>query len=540
MPSQKVTIPDLGVADNTAHAKKPARFCTPANMRNVWLWDVAEGRRRLGSRAGLDRLVQSRIGTGEVQALLSVNRPAATGYKLGTGTPITGDAKSGAANAGHFWALDRVPSIEWEHNFDVTDDGPVFHDVNASAVTPDETKVIQACNFLSTSTGRYKCRVRCLNAATGATLWTHEIASGSADRFCRTLTTDGVFVFVCTNQYVRVLLLSTGVNQQEFDLGGWSYETVECDWYTSGSSRYLLIAFVGSVLAGTRTGGPIVAGRAARDFRSGVMRCLIVEPPSSGPYLPLVRQRFAGIGLGALDDLYEADHEYLRFSEVDGRAGHGTMPQGLRCFADGSFVVIHNNHGWGPTEDAQFRPDPTECGNQGHKSCSRFNADGTLAWDNDAAQSVTDNGGGEGSYFSHPHYNDILNPTYTAVEVDDAQNIYIGGARNTTGTGYSVYSLDGAGSLRWRANVTSANTGSYATTKRVRRGAIAIDDGDGNLVLGGDRNSDWDGASSANAHAWKLSTKDGRVLWGWDFGTAVSCSSVSAGGERVFLGTEKV
>ncbi len=539
MPGQKVQIPSLGVADNTAYAKKPELFADPRNMLNAWLWDTAEGRRRLGTRAGLERLVASPIGTGEVQALLSVNRPSVTGWQLGTGTVISGDAKAGGVNTGHVFALDGVPSIEWNHTFDVTDDGPEFHDVNASKVTPDKTQVIEACNFLSTSTGRYKCRVRCLSASTGATVWTHEIADGT-DRYCRSLTTDGVFVFVCTNKYVRVLLLSTGALAQEFNLNAWSYETVECGYYSSGGRRYLLIAFIGSVAAGTRTGGGlIVAGRAARDFRSGVMLCQINDPPSSGPYVPLVQVRF-GIGLASSDPLYEADHRYLRFSEVPSRAGHGTMPNGLRVYADGSFVVIHNNQGWGPTEDAVYRPDPTQNGGQGYKSVSRFTVDGALLWETDAAQSVTNDAAGEGSSFGSPHFNDILNPTWTAIELDAAGNVYVAGARNTTGTGYSVYALDSDGVFLWRSNVMSANTGSYATTKRVRRNAIAIDESDGNLLLAGDRNSDWDTASGTNAHAWKLSVNDGSVLWAWDFGTAASCSTISAGSGRIFLGTELI
>lgn len=540
MPSRPVQLPERGVADNTSRAKKPAEFADPRAMLNCWLWDTAEGRYRLGTRAGLTRLVAAPIGTGEVQGLIAVNRAAATGFQLGAGSAITGDAKSGAANAGHFWAMDQVPSIEWEHNFDVTDDGPAAHDVNASTVTPDGTKIICACNFLSTSTGKYKCRVRCLNAATGATLWTHEIADGAVDRYCRTITTDGTFVFVCTNKYVRVLLLSTGNNEQEFACNNWSYETVECDWYTSAGARYLLIAFIGSLTAGTVVGlgGVIQANEPARDFRSGVMLCRIFDPPASGPYVPLVQRNFSGIGLGAANDGYEANHQYLRFSEIASRGFHGVTPQGIRAFSNGSFVVVHNNHGWGPS--AAYRPDPTESGGVGYYTVSRFNADGTQAWSNHVALSVTDDGSGEGTYALHPHYNDILNPTFTAIEIDASENIFVAGCRNTTGTGYSVYSLTGAGLLRWDANVTSARGATYGSTKRVRRGAITIDPSDGNLLLAGDRNSDWDGAGGLNAHMWKLNASSGEVLQGWDFGVAVAASSVAAGGGRIFLGTEKV
>lgn len=521
----RLIFPARGVSTEAAFIDQPGDTCPPGASRNIRLTNRTTKRPSGSSRPGLPRLFAGTIGAGPVQAMLSLQRASTTGYQPGTAAAIVGVAKSGAHGTGNAATLDSVPSVIRMFHEDTSDDGgPSNVDVISCAFSADGLTLYTAVNYSDGT--NYKSRIKAWQVTTGTVLWSHTISETGVDRFTNTLCVSSWLLLVSGGKSggvgtVRSIRLSDGVQMgTDFTMNGWAYEAIEADTYGSGSTEYALIAFYGLASAGTTVGGPITPGVIALNFRSGVMRCRIVQPTEVGPFTQyLVQERFTGIGLGALDDLYEADHRYMRISEIDGNSGHGAFIESMACSSDGSFVYCRSNQGYG--RDATFTPNPAGNGGLPFVSVTKHNADGTLAWQNNVAESVTDVLGTVG-------YNDWDNSTFRAITLDSAGNVYVGGRTNSAG--FSVYSLSPTGAFRWRQNIGV----------QVRQAAMRVDPADGNLIVGGDRNNLWNGSGGEQACAWKLSANDGSVVWGWDYGSAVSCSSVATSALRTALGTEYV
>lgn len=521
----RLIFPARGVSTEAAFIDQPGDTCPPGASRNIRLTNRTTKRPSGSSRGGWRPMFAGTIGMGMVQGLISVQRASSTGYEPGTAAALAGTAKSGDHGTGNAATLDSVPSVIRMFHEDTSDDGgPSTVDVISVQFSADGLTLYTAVNY--TNGTNYKSRIKAWSVTTGTVLWSHTISEASVDRFTNTIKVSSWLLLVCGGKTggvgtVRCLRLSDGTQMgNDFTCNGWAYEAIEADTFGSGASEYAMIAFYGLASAGTTVGGPITAGYIALNFRSGVMRCRIIQPDEVGPFTQyLVQERFSGIGIGPISDLYEADHQYMRISEIDDNSGHGAYIEAMACASNGSFVYCRSNQGYG--RDATFSPDPAVNGGLPFVSVAKHNADGTLAWQNNIAESVTDTIGTVG-------YNDWDNPTFRAIALDSAGNIYVAGRTNSAG--FSVYSLSPTGAFRWRANIGI----------QVRQAAIAIDPADGNVIVGGDRNDLWTGAGGEQACAWKLSANDGSIVWAWDYGSAVSCSSVATSTLRTCLGTEYV
>lgn len=515
-------FPRGGVSTEAAFIDQPGDTCVPGASKNIRLYDRSKKRPRGGSRGGWSPLLAGSIGTGMVQALISVNRASTTGYNLGTASDIVGTAKSGTHGTGNGTLLDEVPSVERMIYDDTSDDGgPATSDIVASCFSADKTLFFTATNY--TNGTNYKSRIKCWNASTGALVWSNTISEVGVDRFTNTICASSWLLLVSGGKStgvgtVRTIKITDGTLMgSDFTFNGWAYEAIEAGTYGSGSGEYALLAFYGSAAAGTTVGGAIDPGFIALNFRSGVMRCRIIQPTETGPFgFYLTQVSFAGIGLASTDPLYEANHRTMRISEIAANDGHGAVIESLAVGPTGAFAYTRSNQGYG--RDATLTPATSGLP---YVSVAAHAADGTLVWQNNVAESVTDIAGPYG-------YNDLNDPTLVAIAIDAVGNVYVGGRNNSAG--YSVYSLTNEGAFRWRCNIGV----------QVRQACLRVDPFDGNILVGGDRNNLWEGAAGNSANAWKISANDGSILWGWDFNSAVSTSSVAAGGGRLFLGTEYV
>lgn len=525
MDSKRLIFPVRGASTETAFIDQPGDTFAPGTCRNVRVFDSSKKRPRGGSRPGLKRLLPGTIGTGMVQALLSVNRASSTSLVLGAASDISGTAKSGAAGSGNGTFLDETPSVLAMVYDDTSDDGgPGTSDISACCFSKDGAYLFTATNY--TNGTNYRSRIKCWNVTTKALVWSHTISEASVDRFTNTMVASSWLLLVCGGKStgvgtVRTIRISDGTQMgSDFTCNGWAYECIEAGVYGSGSAEYAMIGFYGSAAAGTTTGGPITAGFIALNFRSGVMKCRVVQPTDTGPFVYYLSQVTLGTQLASTDANYEAAHNYLRISEQPEHSGHGCAIQALAVNSSGTFVIARTNQGYGKDATAANAPSPDLNGGLPYVSLACYSANGTMLWENNVAESVTDVLGPYG-------YTDLDNPTFNAVAIDSTGNVYVAGRQNSSG--YSVYALDSNGAFRWRQEIGV----------QARQACCRIDSADGNVLVCGDRNSLW-GGGGTNANAWKLSSNDGSILWGWDFGVAVSASSVAVSGSTIFLGTEKV
>jgi len=522
----RLNFPARGVSTDAAFIDQPGDTCAPGASQNIRLTNRTTKRPTGASRAGLPRLLAGAIGTGIVQGMISVQRASSTGYVPGDSALIAGTAKDGGHGTGNIATLDEVPSVLRMFYEDPSDDGgPASVDIVACEFSADGLTLYTAVNY--TNGTNYRSRIKAWNTITGALVWSHTISEGGIDRYTNTIKVSSWLLLVCGSKStgvgtVRTLRLTDGVQMGgDFTMRGWAYEAIEADVYGSGLGEYALIAFYGSAAAGTTVGGPITPGFIALNFRTGVMKCRIIQPTESGPFGFYLTQETMGLQLASTDPNYEAAHNYLRIADQPGHAGHGCVIQALACNSVGQFVIARSNQGYGKDATATNSADPATNGGLPYISVAKYNADGTLAWENNVAESVTDIAGPYG-------YNDLNSPTFNAIDMDTAGNVYVGGRTNSSG--FSVYGLSSSGAFRWRCNIGV----------QVRQACLRVDPFDGNILVGGDRNNLWEGAAGNSANAWKISANDGSILWGWDFNSAVSTSSVAAGGGRLFLGTEYV
>lgn len=557
----RLPLPIKGVSDASAYIDTPGVFVPLSGLRNVLPHAPTKDRQQIGTRPGLRRSFSGRIGAGPVMSLRSINRPSiSTGFNLGNSSDIAGTSLVSQSLLGQVWKLDSVPSMAWKYYADVTGDGgPVANVVNAVAFSRDGTKAIFATNY--TKAGYTKSLIVCVDAETGIDLWDHEIEEVSIHRFVNTVRCGTNYVFVATNQYVRVLELSTGALVEENDLGGWSTEVVDTGiafietinaFGQRITTETLFVVFTGSTALtsptntlnggtmpdGTVTSTPLIIDipSAARDFRSGVMKFSI---DNSSPHPPTILTRVTfGTQIATTAPNAEksmARHGYWRFSEHGRNTPYGCTPTAMAVQEDGTILVIRCNQGWGPT--SAFRPSPQLNGGKPFLSALKIDPTGALLWESDEAGSITNDGFGEGYYSPVFHYNDIKNPTFLACAMDDDGYAIVAGRVNAGGWNVAILDPDG---FRIAEAVTAAGSST------VREGCAAVDSHDGNFIVGGDRTSLWkvafDDVSTVgtNAHLWKINARSGRVVWGFDLLEPVSALSVACADGEVLFGSDYV
>lgn len=474
------------------------------------------------------------------QALVPVARASVIdGYRPGTCTPLTdGESEVSGAITGNWALIDSVPSSDYVGTLDVSDDGGgVVNSVNATAVCPvaqtnddGETyyRFMVSSNY--TSGGNTRARIRCIRSDTKATVWTYGISAGGQDKFINTMVCSDNFLFVCSNGNVLVLRVTDGTLVMTCALEGWSQEAIEADVYkTVAGDEYLFVGFNGSDVAGATSGNstPIDAGVAATCFRAGVMRYRINNEyvSATGPYQNADVLTYPTTGWGqTLDldtgdinnadiDLFDSFHGYFRVSEWSAVEGHGCLINGLRVHkGTGTVVVARTNQGYGP--NSSYPPDGAT---QPSITVFAISFEGVLLWEADT-NSILESGAGG-------YQNDIPigagdDPSISAVCVNTRGEVCVSGRQNAAS--FNTFGLDVRnGTLEWQANTQSASGST-------RQGAIGVDPGDGHIIIGGDRNDDWDGADPGDNRNWfKVHSQTGEVLETFEHGANVSILSVS-------------
>jgi hypothetical protein len=540
---RRVIPPRRGAANNTSAYDTPSEFCPVENIDNVFLFDVAKDRPRMGSRPGLEDRFPGVYGDGEPwQGLGTVNRSkTATGYRLGSGVDVSntaGEAKDSAPVLGQVWALDKAWGLFRFRYEDVSPSGPVSYgpdtgpanqSVSAVCISPDGSKAIFASNYVDAST-RQVSRITCWNLSTGAVVWSQKITDTVA-RFTNSVACNAEWVFVCTNQYVGVYKLADGtapsLGGQFFNMNGWSDECVKGVLDAAGK---LIVAFKGSSVAATLPSGiPVTTGKRAQHFRAGVMRFNIRTVAQVAAALgDVIYQDVMANKLIPADQFYEANHGYCRFSEHTPKAPKGCQPTGVAATPDGGFVLTHTNEGWGPRGSAGPGNAPPN-GVGGYWTVTKFNSAGAYEWRTDT-DSILE--AGDGGYNNDIPTSTSDLPSILAVAVGSDGVIYCGGRRNRVGAdGVCAFAFDIDGTLLWEADLGAT----------IREGAICIMPTEQVPVFAGDRNSTWDGSGGANAHLWELRPLDGGVARYFDLSAAVSALAVAGRADgSIVYGTDKV
>jgi len=537
---QRLTIPSRGITTASSFVDQPAEFAAVGQMSNVWPQDSDAQRRRGGTRWGTVLQLAGRLGNGPIQGMCRVIRPTADqGYTIAAATGISaGTSKESGVLGGNAFLVDADWATEWA--FDSPAAGTGSKTASSICFSRDGTKAFTAVNH--TVGGFLRATLACVNVSTGAQVWQIDLSDASANRIVNHLCCTATWLVVSTNNAVRLYNPDTGALVEEKVIS-WASEVVATGF--AASLGQIRVAFNGSLIAGTILGGALAdgttlsptlaSGVTAEHFRAGVMAFGIIESTAVGPVTSYFVFQSLGIAIPTSSPLYEANHQYFRLSEQSRTTPYGASIRGIAVKDDGSFVLIRTNRGWGPNfdwrpgwanePDARKRRSPvTVCG---------VSAAGTMIFESDP---TLDEGpqDGSGFYAGQPHYNDILNPLLLAVGLASDGRIYVGGRQSALAK--SAYCLNPAGSPQWAANVQS-------TTGAVRDNAIAVNPTDQNPVFGGTRNSAWDGASGAQANAWKLNSLTGSVVKtidlsdgsGTDEVASVACN---ASGQTVF-GTDR-
>lgn len=508
-------LPDRGAGNNTRFVDTPGDLAPPPRVRNVRRTHAISDRPQISGRAGWVRANKTALGAGMIQGLLAVSRPEIReGYQpvnCRAGGP--GQSKEAEAIAGNGFVLDVVPSMAASHTLDVSGlGGPATVTCNACALSPDGTRMALVANWTHTTTGELNSTIQAINIATGAILWTHTITESGKDRYTNGIEWGHSFVYIATNQYVRVLDQDDGTQVGvEDDVGGWAQEVIDIAAQSAVGGggvtidTFLFVAFDGSTKAAA---SPITieGGNPARHFRSGVARYQVFVT------IGIERTRW-GDALDPADPFFEADHGYVRISEITSVRPHGAKINAMALGPGGAVYIARCNCGYGPVA-ASYPPDGLVLP---LITVMKINADGSLGWEADTLSILETGLGG--------FLNDLPTaagdePSLLAICVG-AAGVFVAGRENLAGD--SAFCLDpDNGSTLWSIPLIGAG----GTTKVIREGAAAIDPTDGNPIFAGDRVNDWPGASSANAHLWKLKAQNGEVVWAFDLGAAVSALGV--------------
>lgn len=517
-------LPIGGVANDTTLFDTAGFVTSPERMRNIRAFDTHLDRPRLGKRPGLVRAFGERVGPGAGQGCGVVSRArVATGYAYGDSTPMTSSTWVGRTSGGldgHAWMLTPEFGLIWDYIENISSGGPYgdsfpgvsTQPVNAVAVSPDGTKVAIACNYVDGST-RMVTRITCLSVLTGQRLWSTKVTSGSGNRFTDALVFSSDWVFACSNQYVEAFAVADGTRATPFT-NSWASLVIAASLTTDG---HVFVAFEGSSGGATlNSGATVSAGKYAAHFRSGVMK-LKINPAGSSSALtqvPFAPQLATSARFFEGTVTPYQPHNYCRFSEQFPWAPRGCLPTGIATMPDGGFVVSHTNTGWGPNS-SNVSPDyvpPTGP----YATISRFGPDGTHYW---SVDTFSDTSTGDGSLPNDIPTGGGDDPTLNAITADAGGTIFAGGKRLTGAAGTnSVYCVSPSGVLEW-----TQDTGSV-----VRQNGIAVVPGtQGWVVVAGDRNNSWPGASGANAHLWRLSRETGVIQKVYDTGENGSALGVA-------------
>lgn len=512
MEPSRLPLPVRGASDVPAFTDQTPDTCPPGAIRNVEVFAPPGGRAQLGMRRGHRRTFPRALGTGPGQALLPCTRvPSVTGYVLSKGSEIGGGAsRLVEAYQGNVWMLDDVPTLDREAAF--KPDG-VNRASNACAWSQDGTRLAVGVNTVA-GDGR-TIGVVGVYDTTGALVFSRTLAIPFPFHSAiNSLVWSKNWLWACAGPHIFRIAKDNA--SWTYFYPGWTKEVVQVTLLEDDQGvERLYPATDGFETPGTLVGyGLMTEPYCQQQTRSGI-HCFRINEGATGSVL--IREQF-GLALDPAAAGYESNHGYMRVSELPVVRPYGCNM--LAVAAGGPFNEIaftRTNQGFGPT--GAYRPNGTA---RPPFCVGLLATDGTLEWmvDQDSLNAA---GMGFGYYESPPgtpvyHYNDINTPTYESVAINGDGDVYIAGRQNRAG--FSVLKLSGEdGRMLWRQNVV-------ASGGQIRQAAIAVNPTNGNVIVGGDRNNVWPGATG-QAHIWELSSVDGSIVNTFDVGKAVSVLGVS-------------
>lgn len=524
MARRRVIPPYRGVSNNTTYIGTPNGYCPPESMRNVRCYTPAKDRPTIGQRPGLAPLFPDLTDGAAVQGLGVVSRASViTGYTLGTCDPVGADWSTSTAGTldGHLWMLDGRRGMYATSYYDATTDGaPSPVSAFAVAVNPAGTLAAYAMIYDDGSPSNV-VRVRVVSTVDGSTVWTVKIAETGVNRFVNTMTFSENYLFVCTNNQLRVYRATTGTAVQTSTMNGWAFEVIQC--CVSADGAFLYVGFNGLETGATLPSGvTVTAGRYARMWRAGVMKFQI-NPTTS---LAAIEQVSFGTQLLPANTYYETGHGYWRFSEQTPWAPWGVEIRGIAAHPDGGVVLAHTNQGRGP--NASFPPDPSI---RQFFTLTKLNSNGVTLWRHDTDSAIEPEIGDLG------YQNDIPTtgtdfPSVMCLTVTASGTVIAAGRINTVAAyGVNVFAIRGTDGVRlWEQDLGGL----------INEGCIALDPTDDNPILVGVRNAAWPGAGGNNAHLWRLSSVTGEVLQDNDLNVAATGLGVgvTTSGDIVYATTK--
>lgn len=534
MPTKRIVPPLGGAANNSAYASQPAHFAPASTIRNVRAYDTAKDRPRMGTGPGIRKLSPTRIGGGRpLQALATVTRPAGVaGYQVGPVHPITsGVSTLASAIAGNVFEFGpgTYPEINWDATIDVTGDGgPGTIGAVAASRHRETDLLVVATEPYDDGGGFDVANVVAFNEL-GMQVWSRKLFTALADRSIRSLAVGRLYTYACSNQYVVAIRNDTGTIAATTDIDGWSGEAVQAVVADDGDGfESVYVAFNGVRSAGTLPNAPnytVTAGAVyAAGFRAGVTRLRV--PTESYSTTPVFTRIRLGRQRAITDPFYEADHGYARISEMSRFAPRGALINGLARDSDGSLMVTRCNAGPGPNNT--WKPDLTVVD---PVTVMKLSAEGVLIWEVDTDSWVE--AGVESVLNDIPTAPGEL-PSVTPIAVNGASHeITVGGRANANGV--SLFKLRGSdGGMLAQANYMTPATDTVGVQ------AIRIDATDGQAVLVGDRNSDYDGAGADFAQMWKANIATLAPVWAVDLGAIDALGLTLFNDGRIVAATDQL
>jgi hypothetical protein len=578
----EVVGPIGGCSNGAPFSKNPARFCPPRAIQNTRIVGSSSGRLRFSQRPGMSRFFSGRMGVGgwdlsgvgsPVQAFDVLQAATGTvGFTRGSPTGLTSiTSLSGGPATGTVWIINGATTAMLDSitNTDTPVADQTFlgaFQVGWHAANPHLLAWVNLC-VDTTAGNQIYASVHVYNAQTRTQLWQTYLkdwdattpatqaggAVGANSIIPNSVRVYADYTFVSCGQYVYVFRTSDGFYLKRVTPSGWADEVQDVRRSPLGG---LFALFTGS----SSVSGIIPANTAlvheGQHVRAGVALFQINADTGNAAPAPLTHVAFGQTLTDTGNANYE-NHQTFRFSEhlfrgYDPALGalrtnpRGGLPFGFALDASGNIFCSFTNRGWGKTlaadiPDSSFAP-TTVCKIGGITATF-----GRLQWEGDT-QSVLDQYVTPGGVTC---YNDIpgggalnrqwpnglasLNgpggdePSIDSLCCDAAGDVYAGGHRNQLDVagGFNVFKMSGLdGTLVWGTNLSGM----------VYQHCMAVDPTDGNVVVGGERNSDWDGSNAdgtgpKQAHLWKLSAATGAVLWHQDLGAVRSCFGVDISSE---------
>ena len=546
-------LPIRGVSNATPYIDERGDLSPIEEMRNVRPFRTTTDRLTLGQRPGIKKTFSNKIAGGSpVQAMGVISRASAiTGYSLGSCSDLSNwtSNPSGPIH-GNVWFMNPDRGLYASYLIDVTaEGGPAAAPANAI-----DYAVVNSLPGLGSWTVEYAAvAVSWLNATTGfaeSVIVLLNPDGTEKDRIHLFLATEHKFVntlhidrradtsawlHACVGSKVYSWGLINFDNAKPlsgaarfmgiFDLNGWAHEAIEARSYYDAQDQksYVLIGFNGANSGGFYGGGvgsgTIQAGKYARHFRSGVMKCEYIEhQPTSRvlqqvPYGPQLSdadsyRETVGSPAGA-----RVRHGYWRLSEQSVSVPHGGLVRALDVDSSGNVYLATTNQGWGPNPaDASFQPDGLT---SPYLTLRKIDRAGVLQWETDTF-SIREVGDG-GFVNDIPTAGDP-NTTLELVRADSQGNVYCGGRLNTGGYSFMKFSPDGV--FVWGVDLMGAG---HVHTQA----AISMDGSDDQPIVGGERNIDWIGSGGKPAHLWKRNAVGGEDIWAKDLAEPVGSTGVA-------------